>query len=40
MKIKILALFLTAIMLLGSCASKSATEYTFSPDEGSQWILD
>lgn len=39
MKIKILALFLTAIMLLGSCASKSATEYTFSPDEDARLVI-
>ena len=39
MQNKILALFLTATVLLGSCGSKSAVEYAFSPGEASRLVV-
>ncbi|WMJ84832.1 ABC transporter substrate-binding protein [Oscillospiraceae bacterium LTW-04] len=39
MQTKILALFLTATVLLGSCGSKGAAEYTFSPNEDARLVV-
>lgn len=39
MQTKILALFLAATVLLGSCGSKSAVEYPFSPEEDKRLVI-
>ncbi|HWP50219.1 MAG TPA: iron ABC transporter substrate-binding protein, partial [Clostridia bacterium] len=39
MRTKILALFLTATLLLGACVSKSTATYTFSPNEDERLMI-
>lgn len=39
MQNKIVALFLTATVLLGSCGTKSDVEYAFSPDEAARLVV-